>query len=133
MNRINKIVKEKTIYIYLFYIVFAAINMLSIDNSIASKHKNSEHKKSNLKGSKNKTPKTKNNIKNPAINSKLNQYQQNKELARPIDRKIKNIEYLTQNSYFLLMDYPSKEVLISRNENEIIAPSSMTKIMKRVS
>jgi D-alanyl-D-alanine carboxypeptidase (penicillin-binding protein 5/6) len=129
MNRINKIVKEKTIYIYLFYIVFAAINMLSIDNSIASKHKNSEHKKSNLKGSKNKTPKTKNNIKNPAINSKLNQYQQNKELARPIDRKIKNIEYLTQNSYFLLMDYPSKEVLISRNENEIIAPSSMTKIM----
>ena len=61
--------------------------------------------------------KTKNNIKNPAVNNKIEQSKQNIEFPsiefpRPIDKKIKNIEYLMQNSYFLLMDYQDKEILI---------------------
>ncbi len=134
MNKINKIVAVKTIYIYLFCAVFIVINMLSVGNSIASKHKNLEHKKSSLKNVKKKPLKTKNNIKNPAVNSKIEQSKQDIkspsiEFPGPIDKKIKNIEYLMQNSYFLLMDYQGKETLISKNENERMAPSSMTKIM----
>ena len=134
MSKINQIVEVKTIYIYLFCIVFIVINMLSIANSIASKHKNLEHKKSSLKNVKKKPLKIKNNIKNPAVNSKIEQSKQNIEFPsiefpRPIDKKIKNIEYLMQNSYFLLMDYQANEILISKNENERMAPSSMTKIM----
>ena len=129
MNKINKIAEVKTIHIYLFCAVFIVINMFSIANSIASKHKNLEHKKSSLKNVKKKPLKTKNNIKNPAVNSKIEQSKQNIEFPREINKKIKNIEYLMQNSYFLLMDYQDKEILISKNENERMAPSSMTKIM----
>ncbi len=127
MSKINKTVKTINIYLRIFCIAFVVISMLSISNAVASRHKVLENKKNNLRNGKKKTTKTKRSTKSSPVSKRTEKFKQNIEF--PINRKINNIELLMQNSYFLLMDYHSKQIIISKNENEIIAPSSMTKIM----